>query len=130
MVHSLANPVPRRHRPASLAVLLAIVTAMAFPSTAIAQRRKAKADKKAATPMTKLSLWVPAYYYPNGLGLREWDRLIAAAKLVPVVAIVNPASGPGDHVDPYIAKVITRRSGNVKSWPISEPSIRANRWRS
>ena len=34
---------------------------------------------------------------------------------MPIVAIVNPASGPGDHVDPYIAKVITRaRRSNAK----------------
>ncbi len=63
----------------------------------VGQSRKAKTDQGKRPP--KLSLWVPAYYYPNGPGLREWDRLIAAARLVPIVAIANPASGPGDHVD-------------------------------
>jgi transcriptional regulator with XRE-family HTH domain len=86
--------------------LLAIVVALALPSTVVGQSRKAKADRGAQPP--KLSLWVPAYYYPNGPGLREWDRLIAAATRVPIVAIVNPASGPGDHVDTNIAAAITR----------------------
>jgi len=93
-------------QPASLVAMVALVVALAFTSTVVGQSRKAKADRGARPP--QLSLWVPAYYYPNGPGLREWDRLIAAAKLVPIVAIVNPASGPGDHVDPNIAAVITR----------------------
>jgi hypothetical protein len=56
----------------------------------------------------KLHLWVAPYYYPNGPGLDEWNRLIAAAKRVPIVAIVNPASGPGDHQDSYFAAVLPR----------------------
>jgi hypothetical protein len=51
---------------------------------------------------------VPAYYYPFGPGLREWNRLIESAKSVPIVAIVNPASGPGDHVDTNFAAVLPR----------------------
>lgn len=108
-----------RHR-SSVPALLALVLALAVPSSGWAQTRKAKAQKgtnveKRTPPAPQLSLWVPAYYYPNGPGLREWDRLIAAANVVPIVAIVNPASGPGDHVDPYLAKVIKRaRRGNVK----------------
>jgi Spherulation-specific family 4 len=98
------------------AYLLAVVIAMANASTASGQTRKAKAKpERAAQPPTLLSLWVPAYYYPNGPGLHEWDRLIDAAKLVPIVAIVNPASGPGDHVDKNIAAVVARaRKGKVK----------------
>jgi hypothetical protein len=92
------------------------VIALATASTASGQTRKAKADaRRGAQPPALLSLWVPAYYYPNGPGLREWDRLIDAAKLVPIVAIVNPASGPGDHVDKNIAAVVARaRKGKVK----------------
>jgi Spherulation-specific family 4 len=105
---------------ASACAFLVLVMTAAFPSSVSGQTRKARVEKaakaeKGTQPATPLSLWVPAYYYPNGPGLREWDRLIAAAKVVPIVAIVNPASGPGDHVDPYIAKVITRaRKGKVK----------------
>ncbi len=55
-----------------------------------------------------MRLWVPAYYYPFGPGLRQWNHLIASAKLAPIVAIVNPASGPGDHVDTNFAAVLPR----------------------
>jgi Spherulation-specific family 4 len=97
---------------AGQASCLAIVIALAFTSTAVGQSRKAKADR--GPRPTQLSLWVPAYFYPNGPGLREWNRLIAAAKLVPIVAIVNPASGPGTRVDTYIAAAISRaRKGKV-----------------
>lgn len=114
------NVRPRWWRAALLIVFLAPVMIVAPLPAASGQTRKARAQKvvnaeKRAQPAPALSLWVPAYFYPNGPGLREWDRLIAAAKVVPIVAIVNPASGPGDHVDPYIAKVVTRaRKGNVK----------------
>jgi len=57
---------------------------------------------------TTVHLWVAAYYYPNGPGLDEWNRLIEAAKHVPIVAIVNPASGPGDHQDLYFAALLPR----------------------
>ncbi len=109
-----------RGQAASVFAVLALVMTFAIPSSVWGQTRKARAQKGASaekgtqrTP--QLSLWVPSYYYPNGPGLHEWDRLIAAAKVVPIVAILNPASGPGDHVDPYFAKVVTRaRKGNVK----------------
>jgi hypothetical protein len=47
----------------------------------------------------RLRLLVPAYFYPAGDGLKEWQKLGAAAKEVSVVAIVNPASGPGTKID-------------------------------
>ena len=40
-----------------------------------------------------ISLMVPAYFGPQPGG--DWDRLAIAAKRVPLVAILNPASGPG-----------------------------------
>ena len=90
--------------------LIALVIVLAIGSTSAGQSSNAKAKTKAdkTTQPPRIRLWVAAYYYPNGPGLHKWDRLIAAAKLVPIVAIVNPASGPGNHVDPYIAAVITR----------------------
>ncbi len=46
---------------------------------------------------TQLEILVPAYFYPgNG---EEWNRLTAAAEKVPIIAILNPASGPGRRVD-------------------------------
>jgi Spherulation-specific family 4 len=82
------------------------VVALAVSMPVWAQRPKKKAGE-AARPVA-MRLWVPAYYYPFGPGLREWNRLIASAKSVPIVAIVNPASGPGDHVDTNFAAVIPR----------------------
>jgi hypothetical protein len=56
----------------------------------------------------RLSLLVPAYFYPSGRGLDDWDRLIASAARAPIVAIANPASGPGAKVDPNYSSVIAR----------------------
>jgi hypothetical protein len=85
-----------------VAAIAAVAVAMPLP----AQTPKKKAADGAQT--VRLRLWVPAYYYPFGAGLHEWDRLIASAKSVPIVAIVNPASGPGDHVDTNFAAVVPR----------------------
>ena len=65
-------------------------------------------DLEAAPRSPKLRILVPAYFYPAGPGLAEWDALIAAAKDVPVVAITNPASGPGEKVDPAYTQVLQR----------------------
>jgi hypothetical protein len=47
-----------------------------------------------------LRLLVPAYFYRPATP-PEWDRLIASARReVPIVAIANPASGPGTRADP------------------------------
>ncbi|HVW00951.1 MAG TPA: spherulation-specific family 4 protein, partial [Planctomycetaceae bacterium] len=46
-----------------------------------------------------IRLLVPAYFYPAGEGLVAWKKLIASAEQTPVVAIVNPDSGPGKRVD-------------------------------
>ena len=56
----------------------------------------------------KLTLFVPAYSYPAGSGLRFWDELIAAADRVPIIAIANPASGPGDNRDENYSTVLER----------------------
>jgi hypothetical protein len=56
----------------------------------------------------KMSLLVPAYFYPAGQGLKDWDRMIASASVGPITAIVNPASGPGQAVDPNYVTVVDR----------------------
>lgn len=53
----------------------------------------------AADPPLKMRLLVPAYFYPAGKGAKEWERLLVAPEEAGVVAIVNPASGPGRRVD-------------------------------
>ena len=88
--------------PASIAIASLLV-----PMPASAQHPEKKAGKTDAQTV-RMRLWVPAYFYPNGPGLREWNRLIASAKSVPIVAIVNPASGPGGRVDTNFAAIIPR----------------------
>ena len=61
---------------------------------------------QAVPPATEVKLLVPAYFYPAGAGLKNWSKLISAAGKVPVMAIANPASGPGTAVDPAYASVI------------------------
>ncbi len=60
-----------------------------------------------------LRILVPAYFRPSGEGLRHWERLIDAARHAPVVAIVNPQSGPGAQLDPDYTRIIQEavRSG-------------------
>jgi hypothetical protein len=82
------------------------VALLAVSMPTLAQSPKKQSTKHAQS--VQMRLWVPAYYYPFGRGLREWNRLIASAKTVPIVAIVNPASGPGDHVDTNFAAIIPR----------------------
>src|SRR5262245_57939330 len=77
----------------------------------------AAAEPAAAKPATKemrpaavptLRLLVPAYFYPAGEGLKDWERLLAAAGRAPLVAVVNPASGPGKAADPNYVKLLER----------------------
>lgn len=54
---------------------------------------------------------VPAYFEPRAGG--DWDRLATAAQRVPLIAIVNPASGPGSAANPQYVRAIqnVRRAG-------------------
>jgi hypothetical protein len=51
---------------------------------------------------------VPAYFYPTGTGLDDWNRLIEAAARVPIVAVINPASGPGEAQNPDYFDIMRR----------------------
>jgi Spherulation-specific family 4 len=47
---------------------------------------------------------VPAYFYPAGDRLADWNRLAEAARSIPLEVILNPASGPGKRQDAnYVA---------------------------
>lgn len=56
----------------------------------------------------RVRLLVPAYFYPGGDDMRYWEQLFAAARGADVVAIVNPASGPGKSLDDNYLAVIDR----------------------
>lgn len=69
---------------------------------------------KAFPPVPSVKLVVPAYFYPAGQGLKHWQKLINTAGKIPVVAIANPASGPGKAVDPaYTALIKLAQTGKV-----------------
>jgi hypothetical protein len=53
-------------------------------------------------------LLVPAYFYPGGEDMAQWDKLLNAPDPAAVVIIVNTASGPGKVADPNYAQVIDR----------------------
>jgi hypothetical protein len=57
---------------------------------------------------SRIRLLVPAYFYPAGEGAREWDRLLESPARSRIVAIVNPASGPGRAVDPNYAAIFEK----------------------
>jgi serine/threonine protein kinase len=56
----------------------------------------------------RLRLLVPAYFYPVGEGLVQWDRLIDSPVASATVAILNTSSGPGKIADPNYASVVDR----------------------
>jgi hypothetical protein len=93
---------------------LAILMAFSATSVLVADETPAKGARSPDTaapargPAPQMQLWVPAYFYPSGAGLADWDRLIAAARSVPIVVTFNPASGPGDRVDPRQARIVQR----------------------
>lgn len=70
---------------------------LAILALASATSRPARADGPPPDP--RVRLLVPAYFYPSGDGLQSWRRLIDSASRAPIVAIVNPDSGPGKRVD-------------------------------
>jgi hypothetical protein len=87
----------------------------------------------------RLRLWVPAYFYPAADGLREWDRLMAITARAPVVAVVDPDSGPGKMADPNYVAVLdrARRAGitlvgyvstHYAQRPVAEAKADLDRW--
>jgi serine/threonine protein kinase len=61
-----------------------------------------------ANASPRMKLLVPAYFYPAGEGLAQWDRLLEAPDPSAVVVIVNPDSGPGKIADPNFVRVLGR----------------------
>ena len=52
-----------------------------------------------------LEIVVPAYFYPSSSG-SDWDDMNTAAAIVPITAIMNPASGPGNsQINDYVNAV-------------------------
>jgi hypothetical protein len=84
-------------------------SALTAAATSLAGEAEAAEPKRAASKnKTSLGILVPAYFDPNVNGGQYWDRLIDAAASVPIIAIANPASGPGKMVDPAYTPVLER----------------------
>jgi hypothetical protein len=70
---------------------------------------------------------VPAYFYPAGDRLADWNQLAEAARSVRLEVILNPASGPGERPDPsYVAVVdaLHRSGGRVLAYVDSDYGLR------
>jgi len=87
----------------------------------------------------KMRLIVPAYMYPADDGMPQWTRLFDASKRVPVVAIVNPASGPGKAADANYTRLFERAgktplvligyvSTDYANRPIADVKAEVDRW--
>jgi hypothetical protein len=63
---------------------------------------------KAAEPSPRLRPLVPAYFYPAGDGLVEWNRLLDSPAAADIMVIANTSSGPGTTADPNYARVLER----------------------
>jgi hypothetical protein len=112
-----------------------LLLALAMDAAAVVQ---ASAAAEPAAPQVRLL--VPAYFYPAGRGRDEWDKLLTAASEVPIVAIVNPASGPGRRVDPNYSAIF-ERAANAKNLtligyvttsyakrPVADVNAEVDRW--
>ena len=57
-------------------------------------------------------LIIPAYFYPTWWDAETnfWDEVVAAAAQVPIIAIINPASGPGTESNGDYQRVVTEVS--------------------
>jgi hypothetical protein len=83
-------------------LLIGLVAGLAsFP------RHRLAADPPGEKP-PHVRLLVPAYFYPAGAGLKDWERLFTASDRIPIVAVVNPASGPGKEADPNYVNIFDR----------------------
>jgi hypothetical protein len=101
---------------AALAISLAILTAAVLRPGGEGARRTGDqgtpevpartAEVEVVSP--RLRLLVPAYFYPAGQGLEEWERLLKGGARAPITVVVNPNSGPGDTPDPLYGAIIRR----------------------
>ena len=87
----------------------------------------------------RLGLLIPAYFYPAGPGLKQWEGLIEAAARVPIVAVVNPASGPGETMNSDYGSIVRRAARrnvvvlgyvgtNYAQRPLVEVQADVDRW--
>ncbi|MEZ5658052.1 MAG: spherulation-specific family 4 protein [Burkholderiaceae bacterium] len=81
----------------------AFVLLCALATTAPAVMAKSPSSPQSLS--RPIEILVPAYFYPLP-DSTEWPRLAEAARLVPLVAILNPGSGPGVGPDANYQRVV------------------------
>jgi Spherulation-specific family 4 len=56
----------------------------------------------------RVRILIPAYFYPGGKTLDDWQRMIDASTRVPIIAVMNIESGPGRDRNPEYAAILDR----------------------
>jgi serine/threonine protein kinase len=59
-----------------------------------------------------LRLLIPAYFYPAGEGMTQWEFILQSPVASRTVAILNISSGPGKAADPNYAKIVEQARSN------------------
>jgi hypothetical protein len=106
---------------------MALLTAMTSIISAAASVSTGANDVEQPALAGGPTVLVPAYFYPEGDRLRDWNRLTEAARSTRLEVILNPASGPGAERDPnYVAVVeaLHRAGGRILAYVDSNYSDR------
>jgi hypothetical protein len=64
-----------------------------------------------AQTLPQVGLIVPAYFDPS-TDQTDWNRMAAAASQIPLIAVMNPNSGPGTSADPSYTAAINVLDGS------------------
>ncbi len=98
-----------------LFVLLSVAVGALFNSINIDFEPLPAASAKLSPP--KLQALIPLYMYPQVInGRSNWQPLVEAARKIPVVAIINPNSGPGGKPNSdYTQGLKLLQTGGVKT---------------
>jgi serine/threonine protein kinase len=106
------NPAPPPPEPAgrrrALALLAGFVVLGAVAVALVVYGLSAPDPAVPPVAAPPLRLLVPAYFYPAGDGLAQWDRLIDSPAAADMVIVANPASGPGDAANADYTRVLGR----------------------
>jgi hypothetical protein len=108
---------PQKHISLGLTVLISAAVGTLF-SSCVEHPQHELAQATTKTPNAPvLQILVPLYIYPQLInGRSNWSPLVEAAKKVPVVAIINPNSGPGGKPNTDYAQALKLlQQGGVKT---------------
>jgi hypothetical protein len=100
------------------AMVFAVIASVCGTSVGADSERRSANEKFSLQSAMSPGLLVPLYVYPSDVARNEaWNRLITLKRKspqVPVCAIVNPATGPGERIDPNYTLGIRRlRSAGI-----------------